>query len=89
MEKIKQIEKIIKYNGMHRHTGSVIVDNVCKEIAALYEGWVPPEFVEWKDWQTNLKNIRHYFKRNEYRFEGKDITLPELFQYWENNIKEL
>ena len=43
-------------------------------------------FIEWKDWQMNLKNIRHHFKRNKYLFEGEKITLNDLFTYWYTEI---
>ena len=54
------------------------------EIADIFR-----KFTEWKDWQMNLRNVKHYFKRNKYQFKSEQLmTLDDLFNYWYENFKD-
>ena len=84
MDKTKQIEKMLaKYDIDDYHWKS----EIAKDIAALYEGWVPPEFVEWKDFETdpvtNADNNTH-----SHIYQGGIYSLDALFQYWETNVRD-
>jgi hypothetical protein len=105
MDKTKQIEELIKSIGKITYHSSVGTGNpitiyktpkdVAKEIAALYEGWYPREFIWWLvtdtyrlfespvmfDTKPNYSELVWYSYEND-----KDYTLPELFQYWQDKV---
>jgi len=92
----KQIEEIIakigKFCGFDESGWEKYfnIDDAAKEIASLYEGWYPGEFIEWKD--ENCRAVHVWFAPERmYIIKGqsdeKEFTLPELFKYWQDNVE--
>ena len=82
MKDEKQIEKILMKHGIETFDWA---PGIAKEIASLYEGWYPGEFVEWKDSSFNCQ----CFGKDQYvprRYNGT-LTLPDLFKYWRDNVE--
>jgi hypothetical protein len=77
----KQIEKILEKYGIDTYHWK---PEIAKEIASLYEGWYPGEFVKWCLFEPNNK---YYVGEATIRtMDGKDVTLPDLFNYWYKEI---
>jgi hypothetical protein len=106
MKEEKQIEKILESNQVSVMQVPMLHSDdygkTAKEIASLYEGWYPGEFVEWlafkshgnfetkfelhKYWDGTVNEWRATFRKFT-GLEWKDITLPDLFKYWKDNVE--
>jgi len=80
----KQIIEILKtINGENLSPGMLRM--VSEQISELFKGMYPEEFEKWKD--KRLSNDIIIYK-DGYYYYAKKYTLPELYQYWIDNVED-
>jgi len=65
---------------------SKVKKSIAKEISELFKGMYPEEFIWWMN--RNLNQYKYEWEKSEVFIYGKWRTLPNLYQYWIENIKD-
>ena len=61
-------------------------EKLIKAISELFKGMYPKEFIWWMN--RNLNQYKYEWEKSEVFIYGKWRTLPNLYQYWIENIKD-
>jgi hypothetical protein len=89
MKDEKQIEKILESNQVSVMQVPMLHSDdygkTAKEIASLYEGWYPKEFIFWMN--KYITQYRYECDKSEIFFYGSWKSLPALFKYWQDNVE--
>jgi len=81
----KQIAEILnKYYHEGKKHG--LNNEVAKAISDLFKGMYPEEFIWWMN--RNLNQYKYEWEKSEVFIYGKWRTLPNLYQYWIDEIKD-
>ncbi len=98
-ELLKQLHPMVHTNGypseaVPKGTILEIPALLKKEIAALYEGWYPREFVIWIGFESPGRLMYRELDNSWLHLNDIDdtdswtlYTLPDLFKFWQDNVE--